>query len=164
MTKTKHKSKTAPREKGPTPRAQALNLMKLMGTSEIPDFLGNVVQQTVDHACDHVGYSRPLYEPGFENDDIHLLTNLCRKTRMLHITDLEASTASLARHIKAILEHPQCSGALRESLLEFITEVQNHRVYDKDSLANEWLTDQKVLERVIERAREYEEAPDDQRT
>jgi len=131
--------------------------MEFMNSGKIPDFLSSVVMMAIDHACDHVGFSRPQYEKGFENDDLHLLANLCRRTRMLTTTELEMTEAALARHIIAIVNHPKCPNSLYSHVADFVTDGTNLKNSSGESLVDRWAYAPETVTAVVEWANEADD-------
>jgi hypothetical protein len=151
----KHSTKTTSEKtsrKEPTAHAQAGAVMEFMNSRKIPDFLSTVVMETIDRACEYLDPHqafKPYYEEGSERHDRDILIALCRRTRMLRLAQIEESEAGLARHIKAILEHPNCPNDLFNKVADWVTTGTNVKDADGESLIDRWAWAPETLTAIV---------------
>lgn len=155
----KKSTKRTPKKKAATPHASALTVMNFMNSGLPPDFLVNAVMRTIDQACDYVGFARLMYEPGTEGDDLRLLANLVRRTQARNVTDndLEQSQAGLARHIAAIMDHPETPNDLHSAIADCVTHYTNIQDSDGDSLLDRWTYHPDTITACLKYAKEAED-------
>ncbi len=76
---------------------------------------------------------------------------------MLHITDLEKTEASLARHILAIMDHPKTPNNLYNKIADFITDSTNIRDSAGESLLDRWTYSPETVTALVTWAKEADD-------
>jgi len=160
-------SKPSRNRKEPTTHASAVAVLEFMQSGKAPDFLYTVIKEAIEHACDHLDPHResyPDYADPYGITKDHLIAVFKRmRIGEVRLQDMEDSAASLARHIKAVYDHPLTPVRLWNDIGDFVTDGSNLRVSEDpkgDTLLSEWTGSTATIARIIELANKYDKAED----
>ncbi len=155
----KKSTKRTAKRKEPNAHASAVAILEFMNSNKIPDFLANVVQETIDHVCQHLDPHRPFkmsYAPEDASHDMNILMAVCRRTRMLDLQALENSEAGLARHILAIYNHPLTPTNLYNHVADFVTSGTNLKDENGNTPLDDWAFSTRTVSQIVGLANQHD--------